>query len=76
MIDPDHLGFRKRPWNTSVSVPKKIESEETHEQKLLKVLILFMLDQARVHGPSYPQIQGAKDILGHRNQGRLHEMEC
>lgn len=37
LIDPDHLGFRKRAWNASVSVPKKIESEETHEQKLLKV---------------------------------------
>lgn len=24
LIDPDHLGFRKRPWNASVSVPKKL----------------------------------------------------
>ena len=24
LIDPDHLGLRKRQWNTSVSVPKKI----------------------------------------------------
>jgi hypothetical protein len=24
LIDPDHLGFRKRQWNGSVSVPKKI----------------------------------------------------
>ena len=23
-IDPDHLGLRKREWNTSVSVPKKL----------------------------------------------------
>lgn len=23
LIDPDHLGLRKKQWNTSVSVPKK-----------------------------------------------------
>lgn len=37
LIDPDHLGLRKKQWNTSVSVPKNFEKEETHEQKLLKV---------------------------------------
>jgi len=37
LIDPDHLGLRKKNWNASVSVPKSFEKEETHEQKLLKV---------------------------------------
>lgn len=37
LIDPDHLGLRKKRWNASVSVPKNFEKEETHEQKLLKV---------------------------------------
>jgi hypothetical protein len=39
LVDPDHLGLRKKPWNVSVSVPKNFEKEETHEQKLLKVCI-------------------------------------
>lgn len=30
LIDPDHLGLRKKDWNTSVSVPKNFEAEETH----------------------------------------------
>lgn len=37
LVDPDHLGLRKKDWNASVSVPKNFEKEETHEQKLLKV---------------------------------------
>lgn len=36
-VDPDYLGLRKKEWNTSVSVPKHLEEDETHEQKLLKV---------------------------------------
>ena len=39
LIDPDHLGLRKRHWNASVSVPKKFEADETHEQRLLKVVL-------------------------------------
>lgn len=27
LIDPDHLGLRKKEWNTSVSVPKNFEKE-------------------------------------------------
>lgn len=26
LIDPDHLGLRKKHWNASVSVPKKLEA--------------------------------------------------
>ena len=25
LVDPDHLGLRKKPWNGSVSVPKNME---------------------------------------------------
>ena len=27
LVDPDHLGLRKKPWNGSVSVPKNMEKE-------------------------------------------------
>ena len=27
LIDPDHLGLRKKQWNTSVSVPKSFEKQ-------------------------------------------------
>lgn len=36
-IDPDHLGLRKKEWNGSVSVPKDMTAEESHERKLIKV---------------------------------------
>ena len=50
LIDPDHLGLRKKPWNGSVSVPKNMEKQQTHEQKLLKVLYsVTFSDQTRIH---------------------------
>jgi len=52
LIDPDHLGLRKKHWNASVSVPKSMEKEETHEQKLLKVLPSY-LDQTWLHRPPH-----------------------
>jgi hypothetical protein len=36
-IDPDYLGLRKKEWNGSVSVPKDMSIEESHERKLIKV---------------------------------------
>lgn len=43
-IDPDHLGLRKKEWNGSVSVPKDMAAEESHERKLIKVLSSINLD--------------------------------
>jgi hypothetical protein len=43
-IDPDLLELRKRPWNSSVLVPKNPILEETFERKLIKIK-LGLMDQ-------------------------------